>query len=821
MGTTKVHVGYGRAAQQLLGSKSSSFVLRFWLKPTSDKSGRGTCIFSLALLAFLGLISNVSHAQSSSLWLGSGDTLSEVDSISNQLYLSVFAGDIGKMQALAATADGEVWVVGDKRLLKVAANGTTPIELDAKSLGLGGAVSVLLNPYDLSLWLASGKSMFHLDANGQMIGKATLPAVSRAVDLGVDEYLWVLGNKELWRYSPQGKLVASYDLHTLLKEEPKYIAVDTLGGRLWVVGEKQLVQLDLNAPDRLLWDLPLPKPAQALALDAKNGIAFVLMEDLLSMYQRDGMPVSTVSLATLQIEKTQAMAFDAISQSLWLGHKNGLARFTVTGELQANFPVGGPAEKLGVAPLMVTPTLTLLQPLDDAWISNPQPTITLGLDAFCFEVSCGFGTEYTVSYSLNALLDNKQIRNKFQFNSDSGQSNYTPDTRLEEGLHNFNAQAIDQFGHQSNSVSASFTVDTIPPRLLAVSPSDGSVFTGPQIIVSGTVDDEEAWVLLNGMTNPMNGLNVNFSFPVLLELGVNTLNLSAYDKAANLSTVDLHLTYAPDISVSVGIDSPTTGANIAGNSVLVSGAFQGLANTGVTVNGIVASQNGNRYYASVPLVPGTNTLTAVATGPDGVSATQSISINSSGASPISVNVEPASGIAPLKTTFSVQNNTATVLGKLQVDFDGNDTVDFTTTDQGAKIETTYVTPGIYQARVAATDSLNNVFTQTVLVSVQDGAQMDQMFRTIFDGMNAALVNGNKSQALRYLNRQAQAKYGPVFDALMPQMRSIVTSYSPLRQVSVSQNIGEFAINRTIDGIDRIYFIYFLLDVDGVWRLDSM
>ena len=88
-------------------------------------------------------------------------------------------------------------------------------------------------------------------------------------------------------------------------------------------------------------------------------------------------------------------------------------------------------------------------------------------------------------------------------------------------------------------------------------------------------------------------------------------------------------------------------------------------------------------------------------------------------------------------------------------------------------------------------------------------------------MNSALIAGDKARALSYLNVQAKTKYGPVFDALIPQMSNIVTSYSPLQRVDISENIGEYAVNRTIDGVDRIFFIYFLLDADGVWRLDSM
>jgi hypothetical protein len=98
---------------------------------------------------------------------------------------------------------------------------------------------------------------------------------------------------------------------------------------------------------------------------------------------------------------------------------------------------------------------------------------------------------------------------------------------------------------------------------------------------------------------------------------------------------------------------------------------------------------------------------------------------------------------------------------------------------------------------------------------------NEMFQSIWDSMNAALLAGDKAKALTFLTPGAQRKYGPVFDALLPYMPQIVPSYSPLQRVSVSAEIAEYAVNRTIDGQDWIFLIYFVKDPDGVWRLDAM
>ncbi|MBL0037926.1 MAG: hypothetical protein IPP36_03970 [Nitrosomonadales bacterium] len=112
-------------------------------------------------------------------------------------------------------------------------------------------------------------------------------------------------------------------------------------------------------------------------------------------------------------------------------------------------------------------------------------------------------------------------------------------------------------------------------------------------------------------------------------------------------------------------------------------------------------------------------------------------------------------------------------------------------------------PGTYIVNVMATDALES-HSQTVAITVWDPVQMDNLFNAVWTGMNNALIAGDKAKALTYLNANAQAKYGPVFDALLPSMPLIIASYSPLQRLQVYPNIGEYAVNRTIHGVNRIY-----------------
>lgn len=614
------------------------------------------------------------------------------------------------------------------------------------------------------------------------------------------------------------------DLKGIVKEEPKTILLDDLREYLWLTGEKALTQLDLANLNLVRRDLKLDKKAEGLTLDPKTGTLWLASKNQLIAYDQNGVVIKTFTVEALNLKEIETLAFDATSNTLWLADEKSLVHLTTSGERLNTLAVDKEIEHIAPALFTITPLVKLINPPGHMLTNNPTPRITVGYDAICITTPCGLTPAYFSTYTLIASLSGNNVSALFNFDPLTGLANYTPATRLPEGVNLFSAQARDSFGHLSNTVNASITIDTVAPKFLTLSPADGSIVTVAQVTVQGHMDDAGARVTLDNLSQwngvGQNPASQNFSYQLTLKPGLNTVQFSAIDDAGNTATQTLHLTYTPNALTLIPL-SPDGGSVINNDQALVSGTFQGPLNTGITVNGVVAAIYNNQFYAHVPLNPGTNTLTILATTADGATVTKTLEVTSSGAQPIAVTAEPKSGVAPLQAAFTVTNNNNEVLTKIEADFDNNGVIDFTTLDANTPIEFTYTTPGVYQAKFTVTDSLNNVYTQTVLITVQDAAQMDQLFKSIWDGMNSALIAKDKAKALQYLNRGAQAKYEPVFDALMPDFTEIVASYSPLQRVSISEEIGEYAVNRTINGVDSIFFIYFLKDGDGVWRSDSM
>jgi Glucodextranase, domain B len=287
--------------------------------------------------------------------------------------------------------------------------------------------------------------------------------------------------------------------------------------------------------------------------------------------------------------------------------------------------------------------------------------------------------------------------------------------------------------------------------------------------------------------------------------------------------LELNATPPPPPPLTLAVTGPADGSATAESSIAVSGSFEGPLNTGITVNGVPAMTFGNQFFINLDLVPGVNTLTVVATTLDGTTVTKTVNVTTTASAPdpIQVKAEPQGGVAPLPVQFSVTNNSTLGIASIDVDFDGNGTTDFSTTDPAAPVASTYASPGVYLAAVRITDSQGLVHAKTLYIVVNDPAHMDVLFENMWSGMNQALIGGDFNAALTYLNESAKRKYQPVFEALKPHFADIIASYSPLSRVSISSDIGEYAIVRPNNGQNQLYLIYFLRDVDGVWRVDAM
>lgn len=223
---------------------------------------------------------------------------------------------------------------------------------------------------------------------------------------------------------------------------------------------------------------------------------------------------------------------------------------------------------------------------------------------------------------------------------------------LVEGTNNFTIVATDAAGNQSRT-PYSLTLDSKKPVI--------SITDGGSPIVSGTVFRQNVTPVITTNENAIVTATLNGqSFPMgtmLTADGAYKLDATATDGVGNIGQATASFSIAKN-GPSVQITSPAGGATINSATAAVKVTVTGSNVANVHVNGVLATLGGDgSYAASVPLDPGPNVLTAIATDANGNAGTASISVVRDDGKLAILLIAPANG------TY-VNHPTITVAGQL-------------------------------------------------------------------------------------------------------------------------------------------------------------
>lgn len=463
---------------------------------------------------------------------------------------------------------------------------------------------------------------------------------------------------------------------------------------------------------------------------------------------------------------------------------------------------------VSVIPPNNPPSVTLTSPASGTSFFAPA-TITLSANA-----ADGDGSIAKVEFFQGATLIGTATNAPYTFNW----------TSVSAGTYSLTARATDNLGAATTSAAVSLTVNANSlPTISITNPEAGATFFAPATVaLSATAADSDGTVnkveFFHGTTLIGTATTAPYTFNwTNVAAGTYTLIAKATDNlGATATSAATALTVnAPSITVS----TPLNGATLSGTSILVSGSVQAPANSGITINGIVASidANNNFYANDVPLVAGSNILTATLTTPAGQISTQNITVNSDGLErDVQITADQLEVIYPQTVQFTLTNN-GSASANIQINSGAPITL-----PAGTSYQTTFnfTAPGVYPATFAVTDAQGS-FSRSFMMVVNDSAQVDLKFNALWSGMNNALLVADKATALTYLSIPAQEKYGPVFDALQADYQQIISTWSPPMRSSTSGDIGEYGVVTTNAGVRQLFLIYFVKGTDGVWRLDSM
>lgn len=358
--------------------------------------------------------------------------------------------------------------------------------------------------------------------------------------------------------------------------------------------------------------------------------------------------------------------------------------------------------------------------------------------------------------------------------------------------------------------------DTTPPEL--VIPDNIRLEVSDPDAIPIAIDLGEATA-----TDIFQPVDISRTYSNKFDIGTHKIKWTAKDPNGNTTEAiqTVEVVFTGDIFLR--IETPEHGDYIDASHVQVSGRWLGPVNTGITVNGAIAEVYNGRFYANnVPVTEGENEIVATATTISGAQYTHAVSFTVTTVTEnIILSPQPVSGIAPLTVKFDVVSRTESPISRISIQFGDAHNSSDSTVFAAERLTHTYTEHGIYTAKAVIETMDGYVHNRSVYIVIHDPAEQDKMFKSVWDGMNNALIAGQAEEAKNYLSSGVRDKYGPVFEALLPHMSDIVASYSLLYRGKIDNVVAEYVILRPYQDKQQVYMIYFLRNYDGVWRVDGM
>ncbi|HKW93220.1 MAG TPA: Ig-like domain-containing protein [Methylomirabilota bacterium] len=396
-------------------------------------------------------------------------------------------------------------------------------------------------------------------------------------------------------------------------------------------------------------------------------------------------------------------------------------------------------------------------------------------------------------------------------------------TAAADGIHALTAAATDQ-AQNATSATRTVVVDNTPPDTEITGGPDGPIsepaatftFAGsdnlspaPGLVYAWRVDGEAFTAFSSSTTATLSDLTA----------GSHTFEVKSRDQAGNEDPSPARRTFTVS-GLQVAITEPSGGATVPSGLLLVRGTVASSgAEVGVAINGVVAAVQGSSFAAMVPVSAPSAVLTAVVTAASGATASQTVSVavSDQGDNVVTLRVHPASGGVPLTTTFSLLSGP--VPARIELDFDGNGQTDFDGTALEGQVFA-YSSAGVYFPRVRVTDAQGNVLTATTVVQALDQVQLESQLQARWTALRDALSRSDVTAAVALFAEASRDAYRDQLTALAGAgaLGQVAADLGGITAVKILDKAAEYELRAMRQGVAYSYYVLFVIDTDGVWRI---
>jgi PKD repeat protein len=186
--------------------------------------------------------------------------------------------------------------------------------------------------------------------------------------------------------------------------------------------------------------------------------------------------------------------------------------------------------------------------------------------------------------------------------------------------------------------------------------------------------------------------------------------------------------------------------------------------------------------------------------------------------PVLLLANPESGTDPLTVQFSILTDLNANIVSMTLDADGDGMDDLSFADLSDEPLFTYPHPGLYKATVTLTDDQDVAYTDTIAINVLSLEDLDALLKARWEGMKEKLMANDINGGLTFFIPGSQERYEAIFSALDDNLPEIIYEMQEIEFIYSTNNLAKYRIRREEDNGPITYYIYFILDENGVWKI---
>lgn len=377
---------------------------------------------------------------------------------------------------------------------------------------------------------------------------------------------------------------------------------------------------------------------------------------------------------------------------------------------------------------------------------------------------------------------------------------------------------ITAFG-PGGTATAEVTVTVVTPPTVAIHAEPASINIGQSATLTWNATDADTVFIDQGIGSVASNGSITVTpqttttYTITASSPVGTVSSSATVTVGNPFTITITSPQENEVV-------PLSDDGMA--DIMVSGQVENTSGneTGVNINGVIASLSNNEFTVNLPLTEeGSNTIAVTAVDATGSTHSQSITVHAVPAAHyIRVSANPESAATPMNVylrvdgSFSIANPVITVSGP--------GTVDPLTSDEPEEYGYKINTEGIYFFTVGAVGPDGNTYQDTVAVTALDRVEMDTMLRAKWSAFTSAMQGKDTTAMLAMMLPRSRDKYQVMFGLLEDQLPEIAATYTGIELEEISENSASYKLRALKDGAMRSFRLGFMQDANGLWYIEE-